>query len=206
MYVFYALFKRRSLEIVGNFKYLGSWMESTEKDFEIRKALAWSSCHKLKKIWNSTLSRAIKIKLFTATVESVLLYGCAAWTVTKALEKRINGCYTRMLRMALGVSWKQKLTNEQLYQDLPPVTSKVTDRRLKLAGHCIRHTEVSASSLVLWEPTKGKRNVGKPTITYIDNLRSDLEVEDVKEIRTAMSNRVKWRELSRRVRAGARPK
>ena len=195
-----------SLEIVENFKYLGSWMESTEKDFEIRKALAWSSCHKLKKIWNSTLSRRIKVKLFIATVESVLLYGCAAWTVTKTLEKRINGCYTRMLRMALGVSWKQKLTNEQLYQELPPVISKVTDRRLKLAGHCIRHPELSASSLVLWEPTKGKARVGKPNITYIDNLRSDLGVEEVKEIRTAMNNRVKWRGLSRLVRAGARPK
>jgi len=43
-----------SLEIVENFKYLGSWMESTEKDFEIRKALAWSSCHKLKKIQYGT--------------------------------------------------------------------------------------------------------------------------------------------------------
>ena len=28
---------------------------SSEKDFEVRKTLAWSSCHKLKKIWNSTL-------------------------------------------------------------------------------------------------------------------------------------------------------
>ena len=195
-----------SLEIVENFKYLGSWMESTEKDFEIRKALAWSSCHKLKKIWNSTLSRRIKVKLFTATVESVLLYGCAAWTVTKTLEKRINGCYTRMLRMALGISWKQKITNEQLYQELPPVISKVTERRLKLAGHCIRHPELSASSLVLWEPTAGKVRVGRPTITYIDNLRSDLDVEEVKEIRSAMNNRVKWRGLSRVVRAGARPK
>ena len=108
--------------------------------------------------------------------------------------------------MALGVSWKQKLTNEQLYQELPPVTSKVTNRRLKLAGHCIRHPELSASSLILWEPTKGKAKVGRPTMTYIDNLRCDLDVEEVKEIRTAMNNRVKWRELSRRVRAEARPK
>ena len=79
-------------------------------------------------------------------------------------------------------------------------------RRLKLAGHCIRHPELSASSLVLWEPTAGKARVGRPTITYIDNLRSDLEVEEVKEIRSAMNNRVKWRGLSRLVRARARPK
>ena len=38
------------IKIVNNFKYLGSWTESTETDFKIRKALAWSACHKLDKI------------------------------------------------------------------------------------------------------------------------------------------------------------
>ena len=131
--------KGEKLEVVKNFKYLGSWMESTEKDFHVRKALAWSSCHKLQKIWNSALSRKLKVRLFIATVESVLLYGSEAWTITKTLQKKIDGCYTRMLRMSLGISWRQKLTNEQLYQELPKVTSKIAERRLKLAGHCIRH-------------------------------------------------------------------
>ena len=181
-------------------------MESSEKDFEIRKALAWSSCHKLKKIWNSSLSRKIKERLFIATVESVLLYGSEAWTITKALEKRINGCYTRMLRMSLNISWKQKLTNDQLYQELPRVANKIADRRMKLAGHCIRHPDLSAPSLALWDPTKGALNRGKPALTYIDNLCRDLEVEDVDEIRSAMNNRGRWRELSRLVRMGARTK
>ena len=34
---------------VENFEYLGGWMSSTEKEFEVRKALAWTACHKLKK-------------------------------------------------------------------------------------------------------------------------------------------------------------
>ena len=194
------------LEVVKNFKYLGSWMESSEKDFEVRKALAWSSCHKLKKIWSSALSRKIKVRLFVATVESVLLYGCETWTITRAMEKRIDGCYTNMLRMIQGVRWDQKLTNKQLYQELPPVTSKITERRLKLAGHCIRHPELSASSLVLWQPTRGTASVGKPAYTYVDNLYRDLGVEEVSEIRTAMHDRKQWRELSGKVRARARIK
>ena len=96
---------------VDNFKYLGSWMESSEKDFEVRKALAWSACHKMKNIWKSKLSRKIKIRIFKATVESVLLYGCQTWTINKTFEKRLDGCYTRMLRMVLDVSWKEKRTN-----------------------------------------------------------------------------------------------
>ena len=101
---------------------------------------------------------------------------------------------------------KQKLTNEQLYQELPKVTCKIAERRMKLAGHCIRHPELSASSLVLWEPTEGTASPGRPAVTYVDNICRDLDVEDVAEIRTAMNDRAQWRELSGLVRAGARIK
>ena len=88
------------LKEVDNFKYLGEWTQSSEKDFLVRKALAWLACHKLKKIWTSKLSRKLKERLFIATFESVLLYGAESWTITKVMRKQIDGCYTRMLRMA----------------------------------------------------------------------------------------------------------
>ena len=31
------------LKIIENFKYLGAWMENTDKDFKVRKALVWSA-------------------------------------------------------------------------------------------------------------------------------------------------------------------
>ena len=83
-----------SLKNVKNFKYLGASTESTEKDFDVRKTLAWSALHKLKKIWSSSLSVNIKVRLFTATVESILLYGSDTWTLTKKMTK-LDGCYTQ---------------------------------------------------------------------------------------------------------------
>ena len=85
------------LEVVQDFKYLGSWVESTEADIKIRKAEAWRACNKLKKIWKSNLSREIKTRLLGSAVESVLLYVSDTWTLTEKLEKQLNGCYTRML-------------------------------------------------------------------------------------------------------------
>ena len=61
-------------------------------------------------------------------------------------------------------------TNALLYQNLPKVTTKIKQRRIRLAGHCIRHTEEMAHNLVLWEPTEGKRKRGKPKTLYIDTL------------------------------------
>ncbi len=102
------------LEIVQDFKYLGSWIDSTEKDIKIRKAEAWRALNKLNKIWKSNLSRGIKISLLSSAVESVLLYGSDTWTLTEKLSSQLDGCYTRMLQTALNIHWNQFLTNEQL--------------------------------------------------------------------------------------------
>ena len=40
-------------------------MKSSDIYFEIRKALAWSACHKMKRIWSTKLQRKIKERLFT---------------------------------------------------------------------------------------------------------------------------------------------
>ncbi len=42
---------------------------------------------------------------------SILLYGCTTWTLTKRLEKKLDGNYTRMLRVILNKSWWQHPTN-----------------------------------------------------------------------------------------------
>ena len=85
------------IKIVENFKYLGSMMRSSEEDIKVRKALAWEACHKLNRVWSSSLNRNIKVRLFLATVESVLFYGSNTWTLTKKLEQQLDGIYTRML-------------------------------------------------------------------------------------------------------------
>ena len=125
-----------TLKVVENFKYLGAWTQSSASDISVRKALAWSACHRLRKVWSSKLRRQMKERLFIATVESVLLYGSETWTLTKTLEKQLNGCYTRMLRLAMNVSGKDHITNVELYGSLKPIATNIQERRMRLAGHC----------------------------------------------------------------------
>ena len=181
------------IEKVDDFVYLGAWIASTEQDFKVRKAKAWAACHKMKKIWKSDLRRDLKIRLFQATVESILLYGSETWTMTASLLKRIDGCYTRMLRMALNVNWRQRLTNKVVYGYLPRVTSKIQARRMKLAGHIQRHEELIAHKLLLWEPLHGARGRGRPPLTFVDTIRRDTELDNTDEIRRLMTDRQLWR-------------
>ena len=53
--------------------------------------------------WTDKMKRSF----FQAAVTSILLYGCNTWTLTKRLEKKLDGNYTRMLRAILNKSWEQ---------------------------------------------------------------------------------------------------
>ncbi len=145
------------LEEPSDFKYLGSWVDSTASDIKVRKAMAWKACNAMNMLWRSPLDSKLKIRLFECTVESVLLYGCETWTLTLGLQKELDGCYTRLLRKAKNVHWSERKTNQELYGDLPTLTDKIRKRRLKFAGHCHRNSEDIVSKLVLWTPRHGKR-------------------------------------------------
>ena len=75
------------LKVFDNVKYLGACMASLFKDFEVRKAITWKACHKLKQIWKSTMNRKLKIQIFRATIETILLYGSETWTITQTFDR-----------------------------------------------------------------------------------------------------------------------
>ena len=94
------------LKLVDKFTYLGSSITLTETDINTRLAKAWTAINRLSVIWKSDLTDKIKCSFFEAAVMSILLYGCATWTLTKRMEKTLNNNYTRMLRAILNKSWR----------------------------------------------------------------------------------------------------
>ena len=89
------------LKLVDKFTYLGSSVGSTEKDIDTRLTKAWTAINRLSIIWKSDLTDKMKRSFFQAAVTWILLYGCTTWTLTKRLEKKLDGNYTRMLRSNL---------------------------------------------------------------------------------------------------------
>ena len=160
-------------------------------------AIAWKALNDMNKIWKSDASREIKLDFCQSTVETVLLYGCEAWTLTEDLQKELDGCYTRMLQAVLNISWEQKVPNKILYGKLPKVSDKVASKRMQLAGHCYCHPELATSNLILWEPTRGCKSRGQKK-TYIEVLKEDTndgenKCESVAELGDCMRNRDEWR-------------
>ena len=113
------------LKLVDKFTYLGSRVASTEKDIDTRLTTASTAINRLSIIWKSDLTDKMKRIFFQAAVASILLYGCTSWTLTKRLEKKLDGNYSRILNR----SWRQHPTRHQLYGHLPPITKTIQVRR-----------------------------------------------------------------------------
>ena len=179
---------------------LGSSVESTEKDIETRLTKAWTAINRLSIIWKSDLTDKMKRSFFQAAVTSILLYGCTTWTLTKRLEKKLDGNYTRMLRAILNKSWQQHPTRHQLYGHLPPITKTIQVRWTRHAGHCWRSRDELIRDVLLWIPTHGRAKAGRPARTYIQQLCEDTGCcpEDLPR---AMNDREEWRERVRDIRA-----
>ena len=111
---------------------------STENDIDTRLTKAWTAINRLSIIWKSDRTDKMKRSFFQAAVASIILYGCTTWTLTKRLEKKLDGNYTRMLQAILNKSWRQHSTRHQLYGHLPPITKTIPVRRTRHAGHCWR--------------------------------------------------------------------
>ena len=127
---------------------------------------------------------------------SILLYGCTTCTLTKRMEKKLDGNYTRMLRAILNKSWRSHPTKQQLYGHPPPITKTVKIRQTRRAGHCWRSRDEFISDVLLWTPSHSRAKARLPARTYLQQLCADTgcSPEDLPE---AMKDREAWRERVR---------
>ena len=83
--------------------------------------------------------------------------------------------------------------NIQLYSELLPVSTKVQQRRMQLAGQGIRHGDEVANKLVLWQPTVGHANGVRQKMTYVDNLLQDTGLGNTSQLQTVLMDRGCWK-------------
>ena len=121
------------------------------------------------------------------------MYGCTPWTLTKWLLKIQDEHYIRMQSAVLNKSWKQQPTKQRLYGHLSPITQTIQVRWTRHAGHCCWIKDKLISGVLLWTPTYGRTNVGRPVKIYIHQLcvNTGCRLDDSP---SAMADRKLWRE------------
>ena len=185
-----------SLKLVDKFTYLGSSVSSTKTDINTWLAKTWTAINRLSVIWKSDLTDKMKCTFFPSSgrVETT------AWMLTKCIEKKLDGNYTRMLRLILDKTWKQHLTKQGLYCHLPPIIKTIQVRWTRHVGHCWRSRDDLISDVLLKTSSHGWAKAGRPARTYIQQLCANTECNP-KDLPEAMDDREGWRERVRDIRA-----
>jgi hypothetical protein len=168
---------------VEEFKYLGSYMGSTDKDIDSRIALAKAAFAKLRPIMTSRTGKPtvkLKIRLFNAACISILLYGCESWVLNPQQAEKLDVYARQCYRMMLGISQSEThTTNEELYiaaENAKPITTIIRERQLQFTGHCLRMpNDEPANVYVLYKPALAQTSKRGPSRrTYLEQISTHL--------------------------------
>ena len=185
-----------ALKRVDDFKYLGSYIMCSAKDFRTRKGQAWNACNKLEKVWRSNLPNKLKRDLFKTVVERILTYGSETWTLKAKKVKREDGCYTNLLQRVQNISWRKHFTLSQIYGDLQPLSVTLAKRRAQFAGHAFRAKGEIISDILLWKVSTGRK------LTFPDTISRDTGIK-VGGLPAAMENKTVWWKIVAEISATA---
>jgi hypothetical protein len=81
-----------------------------------------------------------------------------------------------LVRNFIGCGFVLKLLNEELHDlySSPSMIRIIKSRRMKLAGHVARMGKKRRAYKLLVGNPEGKRPLGRPIRTWVDNIRMDL--------------------------------
>lgn len=195
------------LEEVEKFKYLGAYLTkngTSQTELRTRIATATTAMVKLEHIWKSTnISFKTKHRLYQSLVVSIFLYGCEAWTITAADEKKIIAFENKQHRKLLGITWRERKTNEFVKDQIrrligvqEPLLATVKRRKLTYFGHSMRHQ--SLNKTIIQGTIEGGRKRGRPKKNWLGNILEWTGM-DLSGVLTVTQDRERWRRIAAEV-------
>ena len=159
------------MEQVHSFVYLGSQFTlyaRCEKEIRRRIGIAKSAFTSMSKVLTSRdIHMTVRIIVLRCYVWSTLLYVCETWTISVAMQKKIDTFETWLYRRMLRISWMDMFTNEEVYRRMNTKQSLLVDivrQQMNLLGHVLRKEEME--HLVVTSFVDGKRACGMQRETF----------------------------------------
>ena len=187
---------KSNIEIVTSYTYLGQQIninDSNEKEIKRRIQLAWYAFGKLKEVFRGEIPVCLKRKVFDQCILPVLTYAGETWRTTEKLLEKIRVTQRKMERIMLGVTLKDRKTNDWIRKQtqITDAVTKIKSLKWQWAGHIARMDKRWTKILTKWEPQNSKRRRGRPKRRWIDDIKAMTE-EDWSE---KAKDRERWKIL-----------
>lgn len=166
------------LEVVEEYIYLGHniMLGKNNQTAEIgrRIRLAWAAFGNLAHILKEPkMPINLKRKVFDACVLPVMLYGLETVTLTKKSAQRLRVCQRAMERAMLGISLRDRQTNENIRAKtrVSDAVEQAARSKWRWAGHVARNDVKWTKIIMQWRPRLTKRSVGRPLLRWRDDIQ-----------------------------------
>nr|VZI16342.1 unnamed protein product [Spirometra erinaceieuropaei] len=143
-----------------------------------------------------------EIRVYRASVRSVLLYGCDCWALRVEDGRKLEIFDHYRLRTIFRVKFTDFVSNETARarcDNIARITQAIQERRLRWLGHVFRRPPQELSVIALdtaplpyWKPRRGRQFE-----TWLDTVRQDMEVVLGPSVFGLRRWRREWVELSR---------
>jgi hypothetical protein len=174
----------RKIDVVTDFKYLGSYIYSSLNDFKERRNKAWQAFWLMKKLWLSTdVHLSLKLKILQSTCFSILLYASESWTITPLIKRMLDSFALSCYRYILGKRKLDKIKTSDILKQVrkEPLSETVQGRQLKFIGKCLRSTtNLLVKKYILYYPEYGSRKRGRPRLTFVDYIEKLTNIKIAK--------------------------
>ena len=111
------------------YDYLGQPTLSSKVVIRKRLAASWSAIGKLRPMFHSTATDALKIKLFKSAVETIAPYALESLPLIPTTSDMLDAGHRQMIRAALGINWQNNITNEEAYAKSGLLSLSLTIRK-----------------------------------------------------------------------------
>ena len=165
-----------TLQQVHKYIYLGTEISEeakSDKEIEKRSNIAKEKFSKMAGLLTSRkLKLSTKIRIVKCYVYSLFCYGCESWTLSKALEAKIEALEMYCFRRLGNVKWRDKVTNDCVIQKLQTKRTLLNDiqkRKLRYYGHIKRSNNILTTAVE--GKLEGKRPRGRPRNNWMTDVR-----------------------------------
>lgn len=147
------------------------------------------------------MARSVKLRVYAASVISVLLYGSETWNLTAAEMKRLESFHNRCQRCMFGISRLTHFTNFDLRKltGQKTIESTIMTNRLRWLGHVMRMSEERMPKRMLFARLQTTRPAGGTKQRWKDCVQHDLRAMGLEDgWSTLTQQRDKWHSATER--------
>ena len=165
------------IERVDSYVYLGHklklGLDNQTAEVKRRIGLGWAAFGKLRLIFKSQMNNSLKRKVFDTCVLPVLTYGAETLTLTKASENKLRVAQRAMERSMLGITLRDKMTNQWIRQQtkVVDIMERIASLKWNWAGHIARRTDERWTKTIMnWRPP-ATRPMGRPPERWTNSIK-----------------------------------